>query len=573
MKRNLFWLVLTLLLVVSCSNGDEPLIPCITVSDCPDSSYSCFDGFCVHAGAVVDPTGSDSDTSSGETLPDGGQNEGGNTNDNDNENDSDLPEPVTVDSDENSEPSSDKDSAEISDKDNGETSDKDDEFSDEDGTQTSDGDSVEENDSETTDNGGNENADKENISDADSNEEVNDAETSDENATGNDADNENNDGEGCDDSDNAGDTDGDSSSVSDDDTESVDDSDIDVVDPDNDIDADLDNDADHDVEIPAEPAACATAIAALPHGGKYDWEDGTTQGFSNDGTYLYPYWNVVPETSLPAEYQPPLIQSGNYSFGKYTTVNSEKYKANTNQTSALPAADLSQCSQCTVKAKFYVRGANWISSCDTNNHDYLNPTCKGSSDSSWIEATFDDGKSFLSKACSYSKEKWTELEWTIPDTCKTEEFFFGFRFKSDVSVEGPGLVVDNLTIYTTTKNEPKGEFESAEDGKITGWACDPDAYSEKVPVKVRYYKNNDESVIAAERSVDAESERTDLTQCGGTYNHGFEIPLDMELAGILGIGTHSAAVFIGDLPANCSGSYKLIGIKEFEITALDPKQQ
>ena len=517
MRKSSFFIFIAFLFIVSCSNGDEPLIPCVTVSDCPDSSYSCFDGFCVHAGAGIDPTGSDNDTSSGDTLPGGDTDDGGDTDTSDtgeNNNDSELPDPVKTDDDGNPESQSDDDNAETSDPDGTEGGDD---------SENSDADNTEENDGEINDG---------NDSDDDADTDTDDADTDD------DADN---------------DSDADS-------------------DTDNDADADVDNDTDHDVEPLTEPAACAAAIAALPNGGKYDWEDGTTQGFSDYGTYTYPYWNVVPSTLLPAEYQPPLIQSGNYSFGKYTIVSSEKYKANTNQTSALPAADLSQCSQCTVKAKFYVRGANWISSCDSNNHDYLNPTCKGSSDSAWIEALFEDGKSFLSKACSYSKEKWTELEWSIPDTCKTDEFFFGFRFKSDVSVEGPGLVVDDLTIYATTKNEPKGEFESAENGKITGWACDPDAYSEKVPVKVRYYKNKDESVVAAERSVDAESERIDLTQCGGTYNHGFEVPLDMEIATVLGIGTHSAAVFAGDLPAECAGTYKLIGKKEFEITSLDPKK-
>ena len=538
MRKSCLFVFLAFLFIVSCSGSSDPLIPCVTVSDCPDSSYSCFDGFCVHAGSVVDPTGQENGNSSGDTLPGGGQNDGGNSsengeNDNGNGDDSELPDPVKPDEDGNSESQSDKDSDETSDKESSEMSDSDN-AEENDSSENSDVDNTEENDGEENndkENGGGDDADPEN---GESDPSLNDGE----NSGDEDADNENEDGD-------AG----------------------------NDADADIDNDADQDVELPAEPAACAAAIAALPHGGKYDWDDGTTQGFSDYGTYTYPYWNVVPSTSLPAEYQPPLIQSGNYSFGKYTIVSSEKYKANTNQTSALPAADLSQCSQCTVKAKFYVRGANWLSSCDSNNHDYLNPTCKGSSDSAWIEALFEDGKSFLSKACSYSKEKWTELEWSIPDTCKTEEFFFGFRFKSDVSVEGPGLVVDNLTIYATTKNEPKGEFESAENGKISGWACDPDAYSEKVPVKVRYYKNKDESVVAAERSVDAESERIDLTQCGGTYNHGFEIPLDMEVAGILGVGTHSAAVFVGDIPADCSGAYKLIGTKEFSITSLDPKQQ
>jgi len=320
------------------------------------------------------------------------------------------------------------------------------------------------------------------------------------------------------------------------------------------------------VEDPVDPAACAAAIVQLPHGGKYDWEDGTTQGFSDYATYANPYWNVVPATSLPDEVEPVLTHGGNYSFGNYST-----YKPSTNHYSVLPATDLSQCSHCKVKAKFYVRGANWITSCDNNNYDYLESTCWDGVKNSWVDPKFDDGYTFLSKRCTYSKQKWTELEWTIPESCKTETFLFALRFKSDSSVEGPGLFVDNLTIYATTSNEPKGEFESAENGTITGWACDPDAYSEKVPVIVRYHKNKNESVVSAERKVYAEIEKTGLTQCGGTNNHGFEIPFDTELATALGLGTHSATVFIGDLPTDCAGTYKKIGTKEFEITSLDPK--
>lgn len=267
-------------------------------------------------------------------------------------------------------------------------------------------------------------------------------------------------------------------------------------------------------------------------------------------------------------------------------------------TAALGPADLSACKTCMVKATFYAKGKNYFSTCTNSNRTFIHPTCNGEGittatnatgvswsqtpASPWVSTKEDSGVEFLTYAtgCRYTSDTiWVDeyhnkpLMWTIPDTCLTDEFVFGLRFRSDGSVEGHGLVVDDLTIYAATKNEPKGEFESADGGEITGWACDPDAYSEKVPVKVRYYKNKNESVVAAERSVDAESERTDLTQCNGTYNHGFEIPFDDELAAVLGIGTHSAAVFAGDLPAECAGTYKLIGKKEFQITSLDPKQQ
>ncbi|MBR4489753.1 hypothetical protein IKP13_03880 [bacterium] len=511
MKKSSFFIFIVFLFSISCSNGEEPLVPCVTVSDCPDSSYSCFDGFCVHAGSVVDPTDTDSGDPSGNTLPEGEVNDGGDTSDNgengrNDETDSGLPDPVTEDDDD---VRHDTDTVEENDDD---VPAADDEKSDEDGVEGEDADS------------------------------------------GNNGDNDN-------------DTDNDIDN----------DADADV-----DNDADADNDTDAEVELPTELSACAAAIAALPHGGKYDWDDGTTQGFSTNT-----YWNLVESSVLPA-------RSGSYSFGKYSA--NKGYSQNMDYTSALGPADLSACKTCMVKATFYAKGKNYFSSCTNSNKSYIHPTCNGEGTttatnatgvpwsqapaSPWVATKEDSGVEFLAYAtgCRYSDQAWVDeyhnkpLMWTIPDTCLTDEFVFGLRFRSDSSVEGHGLVVDDLTIYTTTKNEPKGEFESAENGKISGWACDPDEYFEKVPVKVRYYKNKDESVVAAERSVDAESERTDLTQCDGTYNHGFEIPLDGELAAVLGIGTHSAAVFAGDLPAECAGTYKLIGKKEFEITSLDPKK-
>ena len=521
MRKSCFFVFLAFLFIVSCSSGDEPLVPCVTVSDCPDNSYSCFDGFCVHAGAVTDP----SDPASGDTLPDGETNDGNSSSDNGNNNnddDSSLPDPVKPDDDGNSESQSDKDSAETPDSDGTEGNDS---------SENPDVDNTEENDGETNDvNGGDDDADSEN---GESDPSLNDEE----NSGDEDADSENNDN-----------------------------------DNDTDNDADVDNDTDTEAEFPAEPAACAAAIAALPHGGKYDWDDGTTQGFSTNT-----YWNLVESSVIAA-------RSGNYSFGKYS-----QYTVNKDQISPLSTAtDLSQCAQCTVKASFYVKGKICNDNCSSQT--FLHPTCNGEGnttvvdktettwsqwtippDSPWVD---DDLDIFKAKANSnqYSAVAWKDLEWTIPEICKTEQFVFALRFRSSSLVAGPGLVVDDLTIYATTKNEPKGEFESAENGKITGWACDPDEYFEKVPVKVRYYKNKDESVVAAERSIDAESERTDLTQCDGTYNHGFEIPLDGELAAVLGIGTHSAAVFVGDLPKECAGTYKWMGTKEFEITNIDPKK-
>ena len=494
--------LVSVLLFVVSCSSSEDSLPCTTVVDCPDSSFICLDGECVLDTAETEDADKKEDENGNGDKDDSGSSDGSNT-------------------DSDGSGSEDK-----NDSDNG--SGLPDPVTVDDETQ-SDSDNSEENDGDGGD-------DSDNTDTADT------ADTSDTTDTTDTADT------------------ADTADTSDttDTTDTADTADT--------ADTSDTGDSGINVEDPVDPAACAAAIAQLPHGGIYDWEDGTSQEFSDYATYANPYWNVVPAASLPAEVEPVLTHGGNYSFGNYST-----YNPNTNHYSVLPVTDLSQCSHCKVKAKFYVRGANWITSCDNNNYDYLESTCKGSAESSWVDPKFDDGYTFLSKRCTYSKQKWTELEWTIPESCKTETFLFGLRFKSDSSVEGPGLVVDDLTIYATTSNEPKGEFESAENGKITGWACDPDAYSEKVPVIVRYHKNKNESVVSAERKVDAEIERTSLTQCGGTNNHGFEIPFDAELATALGLGTHSATVFIGDLPKDCAGTYKKIGTKEFEITSLDPK--
>lgn len=332
-------------------------------------------------------------------------------------------------------------------------------------------------------------------------------------------------------------------------------------------------DSGQNVEEPEEFGSCAAAIAALPHGGKYDWDDGTMQGFSTNT-----YWDLVESSVLPA-------RSGNYSFGKYS-----QYTVNKDQISPLSTAtDLSQCAQCTVKASFYVKGEICNGNCEAQT--FLHPTCNGEGNTTVIDKTStpwsqwtippespwvdDDLDFFKAKANNnqYSAVAWKDLEWTIPETCKTDQFVFALRFRSSSLVAGPGLVVDDLTIYTASQNEPKGGVESAENGKITGWACDPDAYPEKVLVKVKYYKNKDESVVAAERTVYADSEKTGLTECGGTYNHGFEIPFDSELAGILGEGTHSVVVFAADIPVKCAGTYKEIGRAEFTGSAnVDPKK-
>lgn len=581
MRKSCFFVFLAFLFVVSCSSSKDAPLPCITVGDCPDSSYSCLDGWC-----VVFDTGENGGNSS-----ESGENNNGGGEDSGKYDDSDSSDQVKPDDDGNSESQSDNDPAENSDKESAEENDSA-ENSDKDDAETSDSDSTEEND-------GDENTDKENSDDIDKDE------------NGGDDDPENGDG----DSENGGDADSDSDADADsgnggeipEDTVSGCSQDSDcALNPgkkycntaagkcvicliDEHCDPALGQNCNLATNECVSNATCAAAVAQLPNGGVYDWEDGTTQGFSTNT-----YWGLVESSVIPA-------RSGSYSFGKYSG-----YTQNSDYTSVLEQVrDLSSCSQCALKAHFYVKGKNYSYTCTNTNQTFIHPTCNGEGvttaanktgvtwsqwtippEAPWEDARLDSGKDFLSvaTACRYSAAAWTDLEWTIPETCKTDQFVFAFRFRSDSSVTGPGLVVDDLTIApAATAYVPNGEFESAVGGYVKGWACDLDFITKNVLIKVEYYKNGDESAVAAERWVYANREITPseesplAVQCSATYNHGFGVPFDSGLKAVLGIGTHSAAVFAVDVPSAetlCGGTYTKLGeTKEFEITeAVDPKK-
>ena len=507
MKKSTLFIFIAFLFCISCSNGDDPLVPCITVSDCPDSSYSCLDGYCVHSGAIVDPTDYD-DSDFSDTLPDSGKNDGGDTSEetenNDGESDSDpdseLPDPVSNDDDDT--PAS----------------------SDEDGeNEDSDGETGPDNDGTAEECAVNE--------DCLSNPNNIRCDTS----TGK-----------C------------VMCLSSDDCLSA-----------------YGQSCDTATHQCVSDKTCAAAVEKLPRGGVFDWEDGTTQGFSTNA-----YWDLVPSSLLPAEAEPVLTHGGNYSFGQYSG-----YSELMDYTSALESvADLSACSQCVVKAHFYARGQ--VEN-DSSSRDFIHPTCNGVGQfeaknskvstqsfdpaSPWEKARFDNGQGFEVKYNSYSTQKWTELDWTIPEACKTDQFVFGLRFTSSFMVNKNGLVVDNLTIApAATGSLPDGAFESAAGGYIKGWTCDPDAHAKNVLVKVEYYKNKDKTSVAALRWAYAKLQRLGdpelQEKCSETYNHGFEVPFDAELAAVLGEGNHSAAVFAVDIPAaesHCAGTYTELGEKEF----------
>lgn len=560
MKKNLFWFVFGALFVISCSSSDES-IPCVTAMDCPDSSFECIDGECVLGTAE---TTDDSDKQGGngggsETSDSDSSNGGGSSSDNDNGGNSGLPDPTS--SDDEAKPDSEQ----------GE------------GTETTDSDSSEAND------GNGENSDSEN----------NDGETADSDSS------EENDGETTD-----GETDGDAESSVTDDENPDDDTDVEenpvgeVIDctGDEDCSANINNKrcdpALHKCVICFEDshcnpalgqncdlsthecisnATCAAAIAKLPYGGKFDWEDGTTQEFSTNA-----YWNLVND---------PTISNGTYSFGQYSG-----YTDNMDYTSVLQPVDLSQCSGCAVNVLYYAKGAIPKSE---NGYDFIHPTCNGDGtttaknstvsiqslapQSPWVMAD-----AYYQKVNSYSTTAWTTSEWQIPASCKTDKFVFGLRFSSNGSISYAtshsylGLVVDDLTIApAATGYVPNGEFESAVNGYVRGWACDLDLITKNVLVKVEYYKNKDDAAAVAERwvyaakEIAADPESPLATQCNATYNHGFEVPLDEDLKTLLGEdGTHKAVVYAVDVPSAenlCGGTYTKLGEREFEVNGIDPK--
>ncbi len=507
MKKSSFFIFLAFLFLISCSGGDDPLVPCITVSDCPDSSYSCLDGFCIHNSAIVDPGDSDSDTTSGDTLPDGGETDSGDTSDNgestdDGEN-SELPDAVTVDDDETGD------------------GDTDSETNDDDGETDTDSDT-------SSDNDGGSDDDADTLPNCSKNEDClsNPNNIRCDTATGK-----------C------------VMCLSDDDCLHA-----------------YGQSCDLATNECVSDKTCAAAIEKLPHGGKFDWEDGTTQGFSTNN-----YWDVVDSSLIAA-------RSGSYTFGRYSG-----YSDNMDYTSVLLPVDLSLCSACTVNVLYYAKGTVPFSE---NGYDFIQPTCNGEGTTTARNSTggtqsldpqspWETANGFYNKVNSYSTAAWTTSEWQLPAACRTTQFVFGLSFSSSSMVTKTGLVVDDLTIApAATGHEPDGVFESADGGNVKGWTCDLDAPQKYILVKIEYYKNKDESAAAAVRWAYAKLQRPGdsavLSGCSETNNHGFEMPFDEELRAVLGTGTHSAAVFAVDIPAaetNCSGTYKKLGdTKEFVVT-------
>lgn len=293
---------------------------------------------------------------------------------------------------------------------------------------------------------------------------------------------------------------------------------------------------------------CYAAIQTLPHGGFYDWDDGTSQGFpTND------YWQV----------REGIAKSGSYSFGFYSE---SKYSSNMNYSSLLPMADLSSCATCDVAVTFYHAGT--IAG-DDNPVDFAHPMCNGTGitemanshgyttpaapSTAWEYANY----SYNNKYPKVSDNFQTQRSWDIPVACKTSQFVFGVRFWSNSMLEGTGIVFDDLRIApkAAASTLPTGALTELSQERISGWACDPDR-GDYLLVQLRYYKNGDRTQAPIIKNIPA-----NLTSAGAqcsTAGHGFAINHGSWLPAALGNGTHAVEVYAFDLHATknqCGSGY------------------
>ena len=306
---------------------------------------------------------------------------------------------------------------------------------------------------------------------------------------------------------------------------------------------------------------CYAAIQSLPHGGFYDWDDGTTQGFQTNN-----YWQVREGIS----------KSGNYSFGFYSE---SKYSSNMNYSSLLPTADLSSCATCDIAVTFYHAGT--IAG-DDNPVDFAHPMCNGTGftdiqnsqgyttsaapSTTWQYANY----SYNNKYPKVSDDFQHQRSWDIPVSCLTSQFVFGVRFWSNSMLEGTGIVFDDLRIApkVSAANLPTGALTELNSVKISGWACDPDR-DDYLMVQLRYYKNGDKTQAPVVKNIPANLNVTGAISCSSSA-HGFSINHSAELLNALGTGTHAVEVYAFDLHAtknNCGNGYVKIAESSFEITS------
>jgi hypothetical protein len=199
------------------------------------------------------------------------------------------------------------------------------------------------------------------------------------------------------------------------------------------------------------------------------------------------------------------------------------------------AYDFSLCAACTVNVGFYVYGNT------ETTYDGLYVECSGNGGSSWTEI----GPEVM------GSQSWSYVTRALPSGCLTGSMKLALRFESDVSIIYTGYVVDDLRVYTTA-TAPHGYLDSATAAAAGGWACDGDAWSDEIGVKLYFYRIGTGTPTV--RTVDAGGDRPDLVtagECGSTANHGWGYAYDADLLSWLGSGTHTVRAYGVDGPAPC----------------------
>jgi hypothetical protein len=225
------------------------------------------------------------------------------------------------------------------------------------------------------------------------------------------------------------------------------------------------------------------------------------------------------------------------SFYRFDYLNNEN-----DRTQWTSAYDLSACAACAPTLSFRVYGGA------EPGYDGIYAQCSGNGGTSWTDISpLIDGY-----------WSWDLFSYPIPSSCLTTRGRLAFRFSSDVSIVDAGLAVDDVQI-SGSSTPPKGYLDTATSTSLSGWACDPDAYSQVINVRLAFLRNGSGTPIL--RTIAAGDSRSDLVTanvCGGTGNHGYTYTYDAELLAALGAGTHTVFAYGIDGPAACGIGLRLL---------------
>lgn len=276
----------------------------------------------------------------------------------------------------------------------------------------------------------------------------------------------------------------------------------------------------------ASCASCNEALMAIPNAPLWTWDSGD-QGWNMGGD-----WGRTTGSRR------------NGSHGIDTNSVLFEYEDNASERNQWTASyDLTRCATCPMSAGFWLRGFT------EDNYDGVTLQCSGNGGSSWTS---------VGDRIDGYYSSWTFFSRVLPASCLTSTMRIALLFTSDSSVVDDGYFIDDFRLFTTN-TAPNGYLDTANGTGVGGWACDGDAWSDEISVRLRFFRNGTGTAIV--RTVRASDLRADLASagvCGGTGNHGYTFNYDAELLAALGAGTHTVRAYGVDGPAPCgAGEYEL----------------